>query len=441
MRDREELEVDIVKLVRGIWRRMPLILLAAVLAAAAVIVYFRSPVSVSYTARSRFLVEPNYSLSEKQGEDKNGSFSEEKRLAENANSVETYCYVATARSTLEKVASKGDLPYTADELASKVSAFRENDKVLVFTVEVHDPDRYEAERIAHAFAQALPEELSSMTPGAPLRVLDDAVVSQQTSGGIPLKKAVWAAIAVVFLLACFFVLKNLVEVATGDITVSTYDLLNKYSDTRILSAFPKSIHDAEAIRRLRSNIRIAFPEGPECRVLGLTAAHEDAGKDELALALAESLAELGDRVLLIDADFRSNRLRNIAHAEKGSGLCELLQKNAPASELLQRCGNEHAEFSFLAAGEGEYLPANLLDDRILIPAIDKWKSDYDYILLDLSEIGTTIDAAVIGGKIDGTILFLREELCKRRQLDAAISQLSFAKAKILGFVTAARSKR
>ena len=105
----------------------------------------------------------------------------------------------------------------------------------------------------------------------------------------------------------------------------------------------------------------------------------------------------------------------------------------PASCCIDEVVNGKGAFSLLPAGEGSDAASELLDSRKLLPVLRELKSSYDYILLDLEAIGSSVDAASVGKELDGIVVALRDDCCKRNQLDRCVSQLEYASAKILGF--------
>lgn len=426
MREKGEIDLDIIKLLKDLWRHIPIILIVALAASALAAALFYSPVSSAYTAESVYLVDIS-------------RFSSEKQINSPESTIATYCYAATTRANLEKVISRSGLPYSAEALSSKVSAVQEDKNAFVFAVKVSGHNKSEALQIAEAYAEILPAELGSLMPNAALRVLDPGSVREYSTGGFPVKKVILAALIAVLLMILWYSAVNIAKSANGKITLDLSDLRTGYPQLRVLNAFPSDLSDREAARKLRTVVRILCPEGGSCKVVGLTSAHRDNGKEAVALSLAASLAELGSRVLLVDADLSGRRLQTALGAENKSGFSELLLAHTAPGDQIRRCEYENRVFSFLPAGGFDR--SSLLNGKSLSPALEKLKGNYDYIILDLCEIGSTLDAVEVGRQIDGLILFLRENTCTRNQLDTSLSLLELAKVKLLGAVVAAPCRR
>ena len=66
---------------------------------------------------------------------------------------------------------------------------------------------------------------------------------------------------------------------------------------------------SEAYKLLRTNLMFALPDNKECRVIGITSALRGEGKSTTSVNLAYTIAQTGERVLMIEADMR---LPNVA---------------------------------------------------------------------------------------------------------------------------------
>ncbi len=438
MNKRDEFELSFAKVLRALWKRLPIILLVFAVTAVAGAYLFRTPVVTKYVAKAAFLVPRDYYYSDRtiEYEDpESNSYTDktEKLTLFSYTNCEAYCFTATAPNTCDIIASRAGLPYTGEELAGMVTAAPQKTNVLTFYVQTTNKDKDEALRIIHAFSEILPEIIHEISSEPPLHVLNSGTVSAQTSGGLDVKKTLTVAAVAAAITAFFFILLTVFQEYTGRISVFSSDLKRLYPETKTLSAF-SSADDGEAAKRLRTNVCLALPEQNGCRMIGLTAAHPEPFKDELALNLAKSFAETGDRILLVDADLRSGRLQSLAKAEAGDGLSELIRKTGSAGSAGRVLKEGDLSFSFLPAGSGAADASELLDPRKLLPVLSELKADYDLVLLDLESIGSSVDAASVGKDLDGVLVVLRDEKYTRNQLDECMAQLDYAKAKVLGFV-------
>ena len=431
MNEKNDFEINLARLFSSLWKFLPVILLFTALVSLVASFAFRTPAKTTYVSKASFLVKTNMTYTDIFVEDQEPGAVESHTAYTAINVVETYCYLATSPYILDTVITQADLPYTTVQLSGMVSARQELAKAMAFTVQIEHKDKDEALRIARAFAEALPAAVKDLTPNAMVAVLDGGSVSAQTSGGTNIKKIITVAAAAFVVAALAIAALYVIKEYTGNNSIRTSDLARLYPRYRILSAF-SSARESDATKRLRANLRLALSDSEGCRLIGLTAAHSDLAKDDLAFDLASSLAELGDRVLLVDADLRSHRLHGLAKLEKSAGLSELIRSNEKAGGFVQNVNGKGA-FSLLPAGEGSDAASELLDSRKLLPVLRELKSSYDYILLDLEAIGSSVDAASVGKELDGIVVALRDDCCKRNQLDRCVSQLEYASAKILGF--------
>ena len=192
----------------------------------------------------------------------------------------------------------------------------------------------------------------------------------------------------------------------------------------------------EAFKRLRTNLSISFPEEEEaCRMIGVTSAQPSDGKSTISVNLAYSLAELGKKVLLIDADMRRSSLHEKLDLEKEPGLSELLRNSNDIHACLKQYrGTKETSFDILTAGSVPGNPSELLNSKRMGTLLSTLSKSYSYIVVDLPPIGAVIDAVSLAGQVDGMLVVVRENTCPRGLLDECMQQLSYSGVKVLGFV-------
>lgn len=444
MNKKDDFELNFAKLFWALWKCLPIILLVSAITAGIAYNSFRTPVTTKYIGKVTFLVPKEFSVSNTQIEyetepnPKNYSNETIKEIVLSSTSVDTYCFVAVAPTTCDIIASRAELSYTGEKLSRMVTAAQEKTNTYTFAVKVTTSDKEESLKIAKAFADYLPEVISEVSSNQTLRVLNPGSVSKQTTGGANVKKtAIYTVIAAV-LTCCVIALVYLIKEYTGENRVLSSDVQRLYPERKKLSVF-SSRGKAEAIKRLRTNLLLSLPDSEKCRMIGLTAAHPDPAKDDIALGLSRSLAEMGDRVLLIDADLRSHRLQDLLKLKPDAGLSELVRKNEAGGSAVQLIQEDGFSYSFLSAGDGAAAASELLDRRKLLPVLHDLQTSYDYILFDLEAIGSSVDAASVGKELDGVVVAFRDERCTRNQLTGCMTQLEYAAANVLGFVEIKRN--
>lgn len=192
----------------------------------------------------------------------------------------------------------------------------------------------------------------------------------------------------------------------------------------------------EAFKRLRTNVVMSFPEGDtSCHIIGVTSSQPHDGKSTIATNLAYSLAELGKKVLLIDADMRRPTVHEKLGVEKHPGLSDLTRDyNSINNALKPYKSAGGVSFDVLPGGDAIENPSELLNSKRMSTLLETLSTAYDYIVVDLPPIGAVIDAVSISRSIDGMIVVVRENTCPRGLLNECMLQLKYVNVNILGFV-------
>lgn len=193
----------------------------------------------------------------------------------------------------------------------------------------------------------------------------------------------------------------------------------------------------EAFKRLRTNLMLKLPEGDQhCHIIGVTSAQPSEGKSTVALNLSYSLAELGKKVLLLDADMRRPSIHLKARIERTPGLADLLSDSNSITSAVRKYQSSKNDTSFdiLPGGNIPPNPSELLNSRRMATLLETLRGAYDYIVIDLPPVGAVIDAVSVSKNTDGMIVVLRENHCPVGVFKDCVAQIQEANVAILGFV-------
>ncbi len=186
----------------------------------------------------------------------------------------------------------------------------------------------------------------------------------------------------------------------------------------------------EAYKVLRSNIQFC---GPDIKVIAITSCYENEGKTSISLHLGKSFAELGKKVLIIDADMRKSVILGRNSSSKNvKGLSELLSGLALFDECI--CETQYPFLNIIFAGKYPPNPVELLNTTNFTNLLASMREQYDYIIIDLPPLGAVIDAAVVAQHCDGVALVISANKVRCSVAQEVIAQLKASKSKILGVI-------
>lgn len=197
----------------------------------------------------------------------------------------------------------------------------------------------------------------------------------------------------------------------------------------VMEKAPKSI-DAEAYRSLRSNIEYSSFDD-EYRAIVVTSSVPGEGKSTTSGNLALSLAQSGNKVLLVDCDMRKPSIHKKFKISNMSGTAELLLRKE-SFEDVANCYNEN--LTIITAGKIPPNPSEMLSSRAMTAFIKEMKKEFKYIILDTPPLQAVTDAQVLSTKADGVLLIVRAGSTKRDAVLNSVDLIKKVKGKVIGMV-------
>ena len=196
---------------------------------------------------------------------------------------------------------------------------------------------------------------------------------------------------------------------------------------------PKS-QTSEAFRALRTAILLSQPDRPP-QVILVTSALPREGKTTAAANLAVTLAQLGDKTVLVDADLRKpgvGRLLNL-----GTGKYAGMSSYLAGVSSLDLVTIPHPAIPNLAAiptGPLPPNPADLLSSHKLSEAIAELRTKFKFVVIDSPPIMAATDAVILSVQADGVLLVVRSGETPKEAFTRTRDLLLSVKCRLLGVV-------
>ena len=189
---------------------------------------------------------------------------------------------------------------------------------------------------------------------------------------------------------------------------------------------------SEQYRTIRTNIQFSMVD-KELKTLVCTSAKPGEGKSTTIANLAVTLAQQGQKILLVDADLRNPSIHQIMEVDNRYGLTSLMtKKTTPGMAILptSRTSNLHV----LPSGPIPPNPSELLGSKMMEHLILVLSKVYDLILFDTPPVLAVTDAQVLGNRCDGVILVLKSHQTEKKELVKAKELLDKTKINVIGAI-------
>ncbi len=167
-------------------------------------------------------------------------------------------------------------------------------------------------------------------------------------------------------------------------------------------------------------------------IVMFTGATPEAGKSFIAANLAVLHAEVGARVLLIDADMRRGQLASLFSESNRGGLSEVLRGEIQPSDVIREVGIEG--LSFMSCGSHTENPAALLMRYRFKEMLHRLSEQFDLVIVDTPPFLVVTDASIIASEAGSTILVIRSGVQSEVQIADTVKKLQRSEARIAGAV-------
>ena len=190
---------------------------------------------------------------------------------------------------------------------------------------------------------------------------------------------------------------------------------------------------SEAYRTIRTSIMLSSADDKPIQVLLVTSTTPNEGKTTTAANLAVAMAQMGERVLLIDTDMRRHNLHKVFKIENLIGISDMIVDpgNIP---LGLRSLTEIPNLTVVTGGTLAPNPSELLGSAKMRTLVSELRRQYDRIILDSPPLMAFSDCLVLSRLADGVVFVVWGGETSRDNIIKTVHTIQGVGARILGAV-------
>lgn len=186
---------------------------------------------------------------------------------------------------------------------------------------------------------------------------------------------------------------------------------------------------SEAYAALRTKLLLSTPTGAP-KSLIFTSSGPGEGKSTSALATARSFAQIGRKVILIDADMRRPSQHKRFEVDNARGLSSLLASQETFENVL--IDSDQPGLDLITAGPVPVNPAELIAAPGMQALIERCERAYDIVIIDAPPVLGLADAPTLVANVGSTIFVVEANRVHGRQAKDALGRLVSGNTHVLG---------
>ncbi len=182
----------------------------------------------------------------------------------------------------------------------------------------------------------------------------------------------------------------------------------------------------ESLRLLRTSVQSSLKDGEKAVIITSTA--PDEGKSIVTINLAAIFAKSEKKVLVIDCDLRNSGIASVL----GKGEIKPAETDKDSEFSINHV--ESLGFDLLSFDSSPASLQRVIRTSGITDMLNRFKEEYDLILIDTPPCGVISDAAIIAGAADAILYVIRQDAVMQNAIRSGINMLLETDARFLGCI-------
>ena len=224
------------------------------------------------------------------------------------------------------------------------------------------------------------------------------------------------------------------------------DKIRRYA--RLAAHFVPSSTLSESYKALRTSLNFVCTEN-DLKTILFTSSSPGEGKTSIVVNLAITMAQIGQKVLLIDGDLRRPVISKLFGIEQIPGLTDVILGNyewhnvvrsvtdlmmgrMSIEEIMKTPGMDNLHI--ITSGTYSPSPSEIINSKAIGEFMNNIRKEYDMVLIDAPPVLAATDAALWSSRVDGTAIVYQVGKIARGALRRSKVSLENLKANVIGVV-------
>jgi polysaccharide biosynthesis transport protein len=175
------------------------------------------------------------------------------------------------------------------------------------------------------------------------------------------------------------------------------------------------------------------------KIIAMTSSLPKEGKSTITFHTSNTLAELGYRVLLVDADLHKSSIAQLCatsplfkreDCDDEDGLSDAIVGSRDWKDLLKI--SPESKLNVMFSGKQTVSSIVLFNSPRLLRLMDEWRKEYDYVIFDTPPIVGVSDTRLLSSLVDGLVYIVSLSVAQKQIIDRGIEIVSSLKTPVLG---------